>query len=343
MYKHEIYAAPIEIAWNPDLSIFASSQFLKTVGNDYGWLGGTDEAGRLRCILPYTIIRKAFVKMVRFRMETIQVGEELSIEEEKSFLGNAVKRFRSLGADIIIPASPNAIFRTYPQGAVAIPYGTYVIDLGKSEDILWANIHQKHRNVIRNASKKGVLALRGLEYAETAYKLVRDTFKRSQLAVMNVNDFRKMVYGLGEFAEIFVAEHQNAMQGCAVFAFSNHSAYYMYGGTVPKPLTGAMNFLQWEAIKHFRALGVMRYDFYGVRINPDKHSKQAGLMMFKERFGPRLIQGYMWKKPINPIKAAVYSVGVRLMRGGDIVDSEKKVMRNVNQNGIRSLDSNDTI
>ncbi len=55
--------------------------------------------------------------MVRFRVETIPLEEELDVQEEKSFLNSAVEYFRSIGADMIIPATTNTIFRTYPDGA----------------------------------------------------------------------------------------------------------------------------------------------------------------------------------------------------------------------------------
>ena len=64
-------AKPIEINWNSDLSIYASELFLRAVEDEYGWLGGFDESGSLRCILPYTVIRKAFIRMARFRVEKI--------------------------------------------------------------------------------------------------------------------------------------------------------------------------------------------------------------------------------------------------------------------------------
>jgi hypothetical protein len=320
-------AAPVAIDWHPGLSIYASEPFLKNVSDEYGWLGGHDDAGKLRCILPYTIVNKALVRMIRFRVETIPLGEELGVAEEKTFLEGAVEHFRSIGGDIIIPATTNAIFRTYPQGAVAAPYGTFIIDLNQPEDVLWGHVHSKHRNVIRNATKKGVRIRRGVEHAEAAYRLVRDTFKRSRLPFMSEESFMRMVNGLGPFVEVFIAEYEDALQGCAVIPFSNHSAYYVYGGSAPETLTGATNLLQWEAIRHFRDLGVKRYDFCGVRIDPDKGSKQAGLMMFKERFGPRLVQGFMWKYPLHPLKSSIYSWAVRLLRGGDIVDAERHKLR----------------
>jgi lipid II:glycine glycyltransferase (peptidoglycan interpeptide bridge formation enzyme) len=132
-----------------------------------------------------------------------------------------------------------------------------------------------------------------------------------------------MISGLGQFVVVFVAVHQGVLQGCAVIPFSNHSAYYVYGGSVQEPLTGAMNLLQWEAIRYFRGLGVTYYNFCGVRIDPEEGSKQARLMMFKERFGPRLVQGYIWKCSLNPTKSLIYSLAVRLFKGGDIVDAER--------------------
>ncbi len=322
-------AIPVEINWHPGLSIYASESFLKAVGDDYGWLGGMDNSGKLRCVLPYTVIRKPFIRMVRFRVETIPLGEELGAQEEKSFLNSVIQYFRSNGADMIIPATTNTIFRTYPDGADAAPYGTYIIDLGQPEDTLWSNLHSKHRNVVRNAMKKGVKIQNGMEHLITAHELIRDTLKRSKLGFMGYEAFKRFVLGLNENVKIFVADYQGSVQGCAVIPFSGHSAYYLYGGSIREPISGAMNLLQWEAIQKFRGLGVKSYDFVGTRINPEKGSKQEGLMMFKQRFGGKLVQGYIWKYPINPAKYAVYSLAVRILRGGDIVDLEQHKLANV--------------
>lgn len=325
-------AKKIEIDWHPDLSIYASESFLKAVGDEYGWIGGIDDRGELRCILPYTIIRKAIFRMVRFRVETIPLGEELDIRVEKSFLNSAIQFFRSTGADMIIPATTNTIFRTYPDGAVASPYGTYIIDLSQSEETLWGNLSSSHRRKVRLAKKKGVQIKSGMEHLNTAYELVRDTFKRSALQFMNYDAFKRMLSGLGKNVKIFVADYQGVVQGCTVIPFSNHSAYYVYGGSIPKPITGANNLLHWEAILQFRGLGVKRYDFVGVRINPEKGSKQEGLTMFKQRFGAQLVQGYMWKYSLHLMKFAVYSLAVRLLRGGDIVDAERHKLAGIRHN-----------
>jgi hypothetical protein len=316
-------ARPVPINWHSGLSIYASEAFLKTAGDDYGWLGGFDGSGNIRCVLPYSVMRKAIFKMVRFRVEVIPLVDGFTIEDEKSFLTAVVSHFRAAGADMIIPATASTIFRAYPDGADAAPYGTFRIDLTLPEETLWANIHQKHRNVIRNAMKSGVQVRSGMEYLDAAYGMVRETLKRSGLGFQSRDSFMRLVSDLRENVKVFVAEHQGVIQGCAVIPFSGHGAYYVYGGSAPETATGAMNLLHWEAIRQLRERGVRSYDFVGARINPEPGSKQEGLKRFKERFGGQFVQGYMWKYSFQPIKYFLYGTGVRLLHGGDIVDQER--------------------
>ena len=121
----KVKAMPVDISWNADLPIFASEPFLKAVGDDCGWIGGVDDSGKQLCILPYVVTRAMGIRMVRFRVETIPLVENFDIEEERDFLTSAVGNLRTMGADVIIPATTNTIFRTYPAGADAAPYATY--------------------------------------------------------------------------------------------------------------------------------------------------------------------------------------------------------------------------
>jgi hypothetical protein len=43
---------------------------------------------------------------------------------------------------------------------------------------------------------------------------------------------------------------------CAVITFSEYSAYYIHGGSIPGPVTDALNLLHWEAMRLFRELGL---------------------------------------------------------------------------------------
>ncbi len=315
---------PVEINWHPRLPIFAKESFLKAVGDRYGWLGGFSEAGELRCVLPYTIVHKAIFRMVRFRVETIPFAPDFGPAEETDFLNGTLDTFRSVGADMIIPATSNAIFRVYPDGADAVPYGSYVIDLEPPEEDLWKNVDRIMRQNIKSASKAGV-SIRDARPDEIpdAYMLIKATFKRSRLPFMELQAFRAYLSGLGENGKVLAADLDGSVQSFCVFAFSDYCAYAIYAGNILGQASGSNKLLYWEAMRMFKSLGVKTYDFFGARVNPAKGSKQEALSLFKKRFGSTLKQGYIWKYPLNPLKYRLYSLAARLRSGGDIVDAEK--------------------
>jgi hypothetical protein len=317
-----IQVAPIPIEWHTGLPVYASERFLQAAGDDWGWVGGSDDLGRLRCFLPFTVIRKAGMRLVRFRAQTVPLAGELDIAEEQSFLDGVVTYFRSCGAHGIVPSSNNAIFRTYPAGATAAPYGTVINHLDQSEEALWKGVSKTCRNDIRRAMRNGVEIKSGLEYVESAYQLIAETLKRSGMSFRSLADFRKLIASLGENVRVFVAIHEGAIQAASLAPFSGHSAYTLYGGTRANPAHGAMHLLHWEAMREFQRLGVRQFDFSGVRINPEKGSKQEGLLNFKTRFGGEVVQGYMWKYSFRWMPFAAYNVAVRLLKGGDVVDNE---------------------
>jgi hypothetical protein len=319
-------ASPIAIEWNSELSIFSSEPFLKAVGDEYGWLGGFDQSGALQCILPYTIVRSFGLRMARFRVETLPVNGKLGIDEETDFLNKAVVYLRTIGADVVIPATTNSVFRTYPSGADAAPYGSYVVDLRNSEEALWRALSTNNHRNIKKAEKSGVEIRSGEKYLRQAYLLIRDTLQRSRMQFMKYESLERFLSGLGNHGMVLVAEMGEIVQSCAIYAFSDYCAYYVYGGNKSDTRIGAGNLIHWEAMRMFRNLGVKRYDFVGARIDPPSGSKQESLNLFKRSFGGELKRGYLWKYSLRPLRAAVYSIGVKLSRGGDIVDNERHKM-----------------
>ena len=315
------------INWSPRLPVFASEEFLKAVSDEYGWLGGIDSSGELCCILPYTVIRKGIFRMVRFRVETILLKEGLSLEAEKAFLRKCLDHFRSIGADVVIPATTNTIFRTYPDGADAAPYGSYIVDLRQPEEVLWKNIGRITRQNIGTAQRDGILIKSGLERFDEAYALIEETFGRSKLPFMSHESLERFMVGLGENGKLVTAEYQGGLQSCVIYAFSDYCAYAVYAGNVVRQHQGANKLIYWEAFRLFKELGVERFDFVGARIAPEKGSKQAAINLFKQRLGAKLTQGYIWKYPLRPWRSLAYSYGVRLLRGGDIVDLERHKMK----------------
>jgi lipid II:glycine glycyltransferase (peptidoglycan interpeptide bridge formation enzyme) len=206
-----------------------------------------------------------------------------------------------------------------------------VIDLDQSEEILWKNIERITRQNIKTASKNGVTIRNGIDGLDAAYRLIRETFNRSKLPFMSYEDFSRYLLGLGENGKLLVADYQGIAQSYVVFAFSNFCAHAVYAGNVAGQVSGANKLLYWEAIRMFKELGVHRYDFVGARINPEKGSKQETINSLKKRFGARLIQGYMWKYSLHPLRHRLYCLAVRWRSGGDIVDAERHKLEKSNK------------
>ena len=316
-------AQRIDINWHPGYPIFAREQFLQAVIDEYGWLGGQDDNGDVRFVLPYTILKKSLFRFARFRVETIPLVPEPDIDDEKLFLESCMNYFHDLGVHVIIPATTNCVFRTYPSGAIAAPYGSYVIDLTTPEDTLWRNIERITRQNIKTAQKKGVEVKVAGGALKTIHEMIRDTFNRSKLPFMGLREFRRFIEGLGEYGLILTAEHEGRAQSHVVFGFSEYCAYAIYAGNAANQVQGSNKLLYWEAIRRFKQLGVRKYDFVGARVNPPKGSKQEALGIFKRHFGAKLVRGFIWKYPVNPLFNKLYCLAAKLRSGGDIVDAEK--------------------
>lgn len=141
---------------------------------------------------------------------------------------------------------------------------------------------------------------------------------------MSFERFKRRIAALHGNVKVFIAEKSGCLQGCMISPFSQYAAYNCYAGSKSQSVLGAMHLLHWEAMRHFRALGVKKFDFQGIRINPEKGSKQEGIASYKRGFGETIVQGYTWKYSFRPVKSAAYALATRLLMGGDIVDQERR-------------------
>ena len=146
-----------------------------------------------------------------FELKQFRPDGELSPCEEQRFLNAAVTYFRSVGADLVIPASTNTIFRTVPEGAIVAPYGSYIVDLTETEETRWNRLHSKHRNAVRNARKNGVQIKDGSEYMDAAYEIGAGTLQRSQMGFLSMDSFRRLFGALSENISVFIAEYRGSL------------------------------------------------------------------------------------------------------------------------------------
>lgn len=306
------------------LPIVGTAAYLKCKSPRYGWFRGGD------LVLPFIVERRALFDRLVFTHQTISLAGSHAANEEQEFLDQVLIAARKMAVDFIYQPLATAVFSAVPQGAVSAKFGTYEVDLGLPVDQLWAQVHGKHRNVIKKAQEAGVEISEGPHHLQTCYALINATMKRNQKLSVSLGELERFRDNLAEHVSFYVATKDGEAQGAAVIIWNaGHTAYYLYGGTNESPFGGSMNLLHWNAMNNMKARGVKRYDFVGARLRPPPGSKLEGIQRFKVRFGATMREGYLWKYPLKPLRYAAYCWFARAnawrhgaIYQGDIIDEE---------------------
>ena len=284
---------------NSDIPVLAYPKMLSSLSGyvDHGYIV---EDG---LILPFVEVRKA--KICKYIELPVPTVGSCSVDEEQLFLDKALKYIYEVKRPDFIISLNTSPMRVYPRGSFFCKFGSYVLDLSKSEDELFSGIHSKHRNVIRKAEKDGLTVDCDHRYIDDCLRIIKNTYSRQGKSSSSEGYYRNITR-LGRQTEFWVVKKREEIQGCAILLWDNNASYYMHGGSIEHPSTGALNYLHWRAILSMKTRGVKYYDFVGARINVEEGSKLEGIQRFKSRFGGELQVGYRWRLVFNKSKYAIY-------------------------------------
>jgi hypothetical protein len=221
-------------------------------------------------------------------------------------------------------SNASALFQVYPSFSQRIPFGSHIIDLTETKDILWSKIHPKHRNSIQRASGSEIkIQFGGQELLEDYMILDAQTWKRSAMTGSSKDAFNEMLTILRSNSLVCLASKDAVPQCGAIFIFNEVMSYNLFAATKDHPEPGSMNLLHWQAILHMKNSGIKKYSFVGCRINEDIESKYHNLQRFKERFGGQLFTGFMFKVVFKKTFFSLYSLLLRLRgRSSDPIEQE---------------------
>ena len=311
---------------NEDVDITASEVYLRSKSTiSYGWFVSDD------FILPFVVDKRFIFKRLIITHETIlKKGRTYSQCKEIDFLNSVCHESKRLNIHLIYQPYTNVVFQVYPKDSIFCHFGSYIVNLEMPEDKLLANLHVKHRNVIKKAIKDGVQILEGKSQKDVCYSLIKQTMQRQGMSFIKYEQFQQEYVLLGNNITYYVAYYNGIPQGGAVIVFKEgFSAYYMHGGSITKPYTGSLNYMHWQIMLDMKKIGVRNYDFVGARINPQEGSKLESIQRFKSRFGTVLKSGFLWKYPTNPWMYKMYYFVAKLYYkymseeySGDIIDDE---------------------
>lgn len=196
-------------------------------------------------------------------------------------MGNLDKYFKKV--------PPYAYHSSYFQ-----PKFEWCINLTKTEDELFNEMHPKNRYNIRLAEKKGVeveiIRQNFRKYFDDFYRLLRETAKRDNFNLHPKTYYQNVFATLEENnAFLAVARYEEKMLLINLILLYGRAAHFAFGGSSDeyKNLM-APHLSHWRGIIEAKNRGYKFYNFGGVSGNGGKELE--GVSFFKKRFGGELLE-----------------------------------------------------
>ncbi|UCG30860.1 MAG: peptidoglycan bridge formation glycyltransferase FemA/FemB family protein [candidate division WOR-3 bacterium] len=178
-----------------------------------------------------------------------------------------------------------------------------IIDLTKSEQSLWDEMHSKRRNEIRKAYKEGVKVreLDGKDDIDTSYEILKGVYAQAGLPLADKTMFQGAFRVLGphQMIRYFGAFIDDKLIGVICILAYKDLLYDWYAGSRFEFLRKYPNdILPWEVFKWGKANGYSTFDFGGAG-SPDK---DYGVRRFKQKFGGAILNFGRFEKIHQPGK-----------------------------------------
>jgi len=197
-----------------------------------------------------------------------------------------------------------------------LPSNTIFMDLKQEEDTLLGKMKPKTRYNINLAVRKGVeIKSLGLESLDIWYELYRQTAKRNNFFLHDINYFRIVLSSRANDtlspADVYllVAEVEGQALAAMFLVVSAKRATYLYGASATENRNYMATYaLQWKAMQLAKEKGCTEYDFFGIAPQADPSHPMYGLYRFKSGFGGQIFHRMgCWDYPLDKVKYEYYS------------------------------------
>lgn len=167
------------------------------------------------------------------------------------------------------------------------PQDSLIIDLSQSEEELQANMRQTTRRYIRQAERAGLCVREADPEAEMEpfYQVLTSVSKSQHFGIHGIAYYQE-IWRQFRSAKLFFVEQGKKILGAYFLITDGDRAWELYGGVYPEAKESRASYLlKWEVIRAMKALGVRRYDQWGVAPEGMSRHELAGVTYFKEGFG----------------------------------------------------------
>ena len=165
-----------------------------------------------------------------------------------------------------------------------------IVDLEKSEDSLWKEVHSKRRNEIRRSIKEGVSfhIEKNIEALNDCYSILVEVYNRAKLPLPSLAHF-KSIYNLTSENFVLIiatARYKGKIIGCLFALAYNNILYDYYAGAYSSFYNKYPNdLIPWEIFMWGKKNGYTNFDWGGA----GKPNIPYGVRDYKKKFGGEMV------------------------------------------------------
>lgn len=166
------------------------------------------------------------------------------------------------------------------------PHLNILVNLEKSEEELWKEVHAKRRNEIRRARKEGtVFSLENNSKSlKACYEILKEVYERAKLPLPDFGHFEAIFNS--DCLKVFVAKYEENIIGCMLCITYKDKIFDYYAGAYSKYYSKYPNdLIPWEVFKWAKSNAFKAFDFGGA----GKPNVPYGVRNYKIKFGGELV------------------------------------------------------
>lgn len=190
-----------------------------------------------------------------------------------------------------------------------------LVDMSKSEETLWQEVHSKRRNEIRRAYKEGTRVEEVTSRAAVleCYAILQDVYEQARLPLPQEGLFLSAWQHSEDSVglKVFAAINRDEIIGTMFTLYFRNCLYDWYAGSYRQHYKKYPNdLLPWEIFLWGKRNGFSVFDFGGA----GKPGVPYGVRDFKKKFGGTMVNFGRYRKVHQPVKMRLAEYGFKTWR-----------------------------
>jgi len=187
------------------------------------------------------------------------------------------------------------------------------VDLTKTEDELWKEVHSKRKNEIRRARREGVTFLveDSSEALDACRKILEEVYSRARLPYPSHGFFHSLHRNSSDRQglRIFTARREGKIIGCMLGLVYRETIYDFYAGSLRRYYRYYPNdLIPWEVFLWGKRHGYQVFDFGGA----GKPDVPYGVRDYKKKFGGEFVNFGRFQKIHKPVLMGIARKGFKI-------------------------------